>query len=863
MTPPAAAIPRRGWLPPALAVIAALYALAVAASLLWQATRAQPAPFRPPDDHAPGFVALPALTAAIPDNRPPEAAEPVHLHALAWPGSNPDPADAPRNSPAPLILLHGSPGAATNFSEMAPRLIAGGRDVYALDLPGFGRSTPNPPDLSIRAHARYVLAWMDAKAIDRAHALGWSMGGGVALEMARLLEEQAPGRSVERLASITLLGAIGAQETEGSGSYAFEHAKYALGALLLGPGLDLIPHFGLFGRAADRTAFIKNFADTDQRPLAGVMRALRVPVLIHHGRHDFLVSDWAAEHHRALIPTAHLVMTGHDHFVPFTRPSETAADVGRFIASHDAPGVPPRTEDDIRAPAPTYRGLAAPVGWLVLGARMQPWWLVVVVAALVARWKPETATALAGLLVASLSVDFAVAALGLLIGRFWRGRSAYVLAGGPLGRTVGWAVATALWGLVSLGLAQALSPSRGALASGGLPLLLAWLAAVTLGLWVLRLGPTRLGRVRMGVAVRRQLHHEWWPTWRLYAPLLPTFIRLSLRHRSCMVWTCCNPGIANGGGAVSDIKADILDALRTAPAELLLPHAVVRANADRRARTAEALRTLEQRPDLGGLPVIVKPDTGERGAGVSLVRTPEDFDAAFARLRADAVLQRYHPGPHEIGVFWVRSPEWVAADPPPGTLAGRVVNVVVKEPPLLLGDGRRTVRELLLRHPRYRLQLPMYLSRLRAHLRRVPALGEAVRLGVAGNHAQGCLFTDGAHLVTPELEAAVDSVARSFAGVDGLPFDTGRFDLRYTSPGELARGRGFGVVELNGVTSEPTNMYDPSWPVSRAVRTMAVQWERQFDLGARRRAMGVRPLPLWRLVWLFLRSQGRPRPIAA
>ena len=94
----------------------------------------------------------------------------------------------------------------------------------------------------------------------------------------------------------------------------------------------------------------------------------------------------------------------------------------------------------------------------------------------------------------------------------------------------------------------------------------------------------------------------------------------------------------------------------------------------------------------------------------------------------------------------------------------------------------------------------------------MPAAGEAVRLARAGNHCQGTEFRDGRHLHTPALEAAVDAIARR---IDGFYF--GRFDVRYASPEALARGEGFAIVELNGVTSEATHVYDPDGSLARRV----------------------------------------------
>jgi hypothetical protein len=53
------------------------------------------------------------------------------------------------------------------------------------------------------------------------------------------------------------------------------------------------------------------------------------------------------------------------------------------------------------------------------------------------------------------------------------------------------------------------------------------------------------------------------------------------------------------------------------------------------------------------------------------------------------------------------------------------------------------------------------LSRLGPRRHRVPAVGEPVRLAIAGNHAQGTLFLDGSDLITAALERRVDDIARA------------------------------------------------------------------------------------------------------
>jgi pimeloyl-ACP methyl ester carboxylesterase len=87
----------------------------------------------------------------------------------------------------PLLLLHPL-GADLHVWEPVLERLAAEREVIAVDMPGFGNSAvlpaaaaPTPPAL-----AKAVAAFMDQLALDGAHAAGISLGGWVALELAKL-----------------------------------------------------------------------------------------------------------------------------------------------------------------------------------------------------------------------------------------------------------------------------------------------------------------------------------------------------------------------------------------------------------------------------------------------------------------------------------------------------------------------------------------------------------------------------------------------------------------------------------------------------------------------------------------------------
>jgi len=105
----------------------------------------------------------------------------------------------------PVLLIHGMLGTArSHLGHVMDWLYREGFDVIGLTLRGYGQSRPKPrdfPDNFYYRDADDLLAFMDAAAIEKAHLIGYSDGGEVALI--------AAGKSPERVASCIAIGAIG------------------------------------------------------------------------------------------------------------------------------------------------------------------------------------------------------------------------------------------------------------------------------------------------------------------------------------------------------------------------------------------------------------------------------------------------------------------------------------------------------------------------------------------------------------------------------------------------------------------------------------------------------------------------------
>jgi pyruvate dehydrogenase E2 component (dihydrolipoamide acetyltransferase) len=105
------------------------------------------------------------------------------------------PPDAP-----PLVFLHGFGGDLLTWHFCLVAFTSRFR-VIALDLPGHGRSTMDVGSGTLAEMVDWVEAALDALAIDRAHVVGHSMGGKIAIALA--LAHPA------RLASLSLISPAG------------------------------------------------------------------------------------------------------------------------------------------------------------------------------------------------------------------------------------------------------------------------------------------------------------------------------------------------------------------------------------------------------------------------------------------------------------------------------------------------------------------------------------------------------------------------------------------------------------------------------------------------------------------------------
>lgn len=316
---------------------------------------------------------------------------------------------------------------------------------------------------------------------------------------------------------------------------------------------------------------------------------------------------------------------------------------------------------------------------------------------------------------------------------------------------------------------------------------------------------------------------EFWPPWIFYPPVAAMCAWLAVKYRGIALPTVANPSFRNGG-IVGESKIDILNALmQTAPEFVTDGYLIEGGNLGLRVN---ALQNICHNNQIA-LPFVLKPNVGQRGEGFKLARTFAEAEEYLACVQEDVIVQRYAAGEKEIGIFYYRFP---------GERRGHIFAVTEKVFPVVTGDGASTLDQLIHRDKRASLIAATYLDRFRDRRDSVLPTGERLRLVEAGNHCQGCIFRDGAHLLSGALRERIDQISQSIPG-----FFIGRYDIRYATGEDLQRGENFRIIELNGAASEATSIYDERYSVWSAYRTLYKQWDLVFAIGRRNRDLGHRP----------------------
>lgn len=317
--------------------------------------------------------------------------------------------------------------------------------------------------------------------------------------------------------------------------------------------------------------------------------------------------------------------------------------------------------------------------------------------------------------------------------------------------------------------------------------------------------------------ITKLLHWEFWPTWIIYFPVVFYYLFLSLRARNFFFFSMANPDMEMGGL----YNCSKYQQLQYIPDDLKPLTLYVKAG------SKAALVNVQLRGLALDYPIIAKPDRGERGKGVALLKNQSQLKKYMQDCKSDFLLQEYISDSFEAGLFYYRFP---------GRNSGAIPSLVLKTFLSVTGDGKSTLEELIYRIPRARLVAGNLMQREDLNLQEVLPRGTEKLLEPIGNHNRGTEFTDGNQLINQDLLRFFDSLSYH------LPhFHYGRFDLKAPSLAHFLKGNAIKILEINGVNAEPAHIYDPNASYWTGVGTLLQHWRIIYAISLANKNRGFKP----------------------
>ncbi len=302
---------------------------------------------------------------------------------------------------------------------------------------------------------------------------------------------------------------------------------------------------------------------------------------------------------------------------------------------------------------------------------------------------------------------------------------------------------------------------------------------------------------------------EHWPTMLFYVPLAPFFIYRAIKAKHPLHFVATNPGILySGSGTESKFKT-----LLKVP-EKYRPKGIWISKDRDQQKTKDQIKNLPF-----DYPIIAKPDIGFRGYLVKKIINKESLINYLNKVNTDVILQEFIPYHNELGIFYHRIP---------GNKKGKITSVTIKKFISVYGDGKSTLSELIQKDDRAFLYYKLFKNIHKSNMDKVYKKGEKIILTEIGNHSKGTQFINGNHLINKNLENLLDGICNQ---IDGWYY--GRLDIKYKDYDSFLKGNDFKILEVNGIISEPTHIYDATCKKSsfiNCVKTINNHWNIMNDI---------------------------------
>ena len=232
----------------------------------------------------------------------------------------------------PMVLLHGGPGDALSWSDYIPDLAKQGR-VYAIDLLGFGSS--DKPDVDYRAtvQAQVVHDFLDSQDIRQGDLVGVSMGGQIALHVAR--------RWPDRVRRLVVADSAGIIFDPKAPQPPFPQEEQEFRRLMT-PKPSSLPSFVVrdilrINRASARDFVLQRALRNRNNGtdfLDGQLQTVNMPVLIIWGEQDLLTPlSWGHALHQQVPQSTLVILQGCGHIALYDCRPQALPEIVRFLSS--------------------------------------------------------------------------------------------------------------------------------------------------------------------------------------------------------------------------------------------------------------------------------------------------------------------------------------------------------------------------------------------------------------------------------------------------------------------------------------------------------------------------------------------------
>ena len=313
----------------------------------------------------------------------------------------------------------------------------------------------------------------------------------------------------------------------------------------------------------------------------------------------------------------------------------------------------------------------------------------------------------------------------------------------------------------------------------------------------------------------KYINWEYWPSYMFYLPVVPYAFYLALKSRSFGFFSAVNPCM-EGSGHGFESKYDTVQLLP----EKYKPKTIFIKTGDKISTILPKLITHTIK-----FPLIIKPDIGFRGLLVKKINSEKELTKYINKYNSiNLIIQEFIEYKNECGIFYHRIP---------GEKSGTITSITLKKYLTVIGNGKSSILELITNDDRAKIYLTLISELNKDKLHFIPLQNEEIILNVIGNHSKGTQFINGNHLINNRLTSFLDDLNY---GIKGWYY--GRVDIKYNNFEELIKGKNLKIIEINGIISEPTHIYDASkGTYFKALKAIKNHWKLTYIIGVKNKKL--------------------------